>query len=152
LFICLDLTNNSLTIVPTLTGLSETLLNLVLRRNQLCTIDSNVLRIYSALQTLEIDQNPLHCDCHLNSLSSSVNRTQIKITGLCQSPMSRRNTNVIDVLDAYLSCHADTLPQCTYLVKTEHEESSSSSTTTTTMTTTYNPTTTTIIKGYVRFE
>jgi len=64
----LDLTNNSLTSVPILNNLNESLQSLSLKRNQICTIDETILNSYDKLQTIELNQNPLHCDCRLDSI------------------------------------------------------------------------------------
>ncbi|UJR23394.1 hypothetical protein I4U23_026402 [Adineta vaga] len=109
----LDLRNNSLKIFPLLTKLNETLQILSLRRNQLCTIEMNSLNFYSNLLTLELDQNPLHCDCRMER-----NFKQMKITGQCESPPERRNVNLNELPNEQFSCSILTTSQCNYLTRT----------------------------------
>ncbi|CAF1036442.1 unnamed protein product [Rotaria sp. Silwood1] len=132
----LDLRNNSLRTFPLLTKLNETLQILSLRRNQICTIDQHILNYYQNLQTLELDQNPLHCDCRMKR-----DFKQIKVTGQCQSPSEQRNINLNELPNEQLACSMMTTPQCSYLTRTIVD-----SETDTTITTTVAATTTTIVK------
>ncbi len=132
----LDLTNNSLTIIPRLNNLNETLQILSLRRNQICTIDQSIFSYYQTLHTLELDQNPLHCDCRLGENIQNLFRIKNKINGQCQSPPERRNINLMDLSNEQLPCSLMTLPQCTYLIKTEQETTTATTTTTILKTTT----------------
>ncbi|CAF0868055.1 unnamed protein product [Rotaria sordida] len=108
----LDLKNNSLKTFPLITKLNETLQILSLRRNQICTIDQHLINFYQNLHTLELDQNPLHCDCRLKR-----DFKQIKITGQCQSPPERRNINLNELPNEQFACSMMTTPQCSYLTK-----------------------------------
>lgn len=135
-FGCLDLANNSLSAIPQLTNLNETLQVLSLRRNQLCTIDENLLRAFQTLTTLELDQNPLHCDCRLGPKDQSRWSPRVKLTGQCHSPPERRNLNLINLPVETLACSSDTLPQCAYLAKIEPETTTIASTTTSEVVTT----------------
>ena len=94
---------------------------LSLRRNQICTFDQSMINYYHTLQTLELDQNPLHCDCRLGENIQNFFPKKIKINGQCQSPPERRNVNLIDLPNEQLPCSLITLPQCIYLIKTEQE-------------------------------
>lgn len=130
-----------MTVFPLFANLNETLQTLSLRRNQLCTIDFNGLQSYRALNRLELDQNPLHCDCRLNLASETILRSKIQITGQCQTPIERRNFNVIDLPYEQLPCSSQTSTQCLYLTKIEPQTTSTmqmtqKTITTTTMTTT----------------
>jgi len=145
LSLLLDLANNSLTTIPIFINLNETLQSLSLRRNQICTIDQSIFNYYQTLQTLEVDQNPLHCDCLLGHHSRDLFRSKNKITGQCQSPPERRNINLIDLSNELLSCSTMTLPQCAYLTKTVQERTTKTTTTTTTTTVTTSELTTTIV-------
>ncbi|UJR25504.1 hypothetical protein I4U23_006850 [Adineta vaga] len=120
----LDLTNNSLTTIPFLSNLNETLQSLSLRRNQICTIDQSIVNYYQLLQTLEFDQNPLHCDCHFGRNLQEIFRSKAKVTGQCQSPPERRNINLIDLPNEQLPCSSLTLSQCSSLIKTVLETTS----------------------------
>jgi hypothetical protein len=93
-------------------------------------IDQSIMNYYQTLHTLELDQNPLHCDCRLGENIQNLFRTKIKITGQCQSPPERRNLQLIDVSNEQLPCSLITLPQCTYLIKTEQELTTTLKTTT----------------------
>jgi hypothetical protein len=130
-FYLLDLTNNSLTIIPLLNNLNETLQILSLRRNQICTIDQSILNFYRILHTLELEQNPIHCDCRLGENIRNLFRLKNQINGQCQSPPERKNINLIDLSNEQLPCSLMTLPQCTYLIKTEPETTTKTTTTTT---------------------
>jgi hypothetical protein len=130
------LTNNSLTTFPVLNNLNQTLQILSLRRNQICTIDQSILNYYQSLQILELDQNSLHCDCQLGENLLNLFRSKTKITGQCQSPPERRNVNLMDLSNERLPCSSNTLPQCTYLTKTEPKTTTTTTTTTTTVLTT----------------
>ncbi|CAF3986857.1 unnamed protein product, partial [Rotaria sp. Silwood1] len=134
----LDLRNNSLRTFPLLTKLNETLQILSLRRNQICTIDQHILNYYQNLQTLELDQNPLHCDCRMKR-----DFKQIKVTGQCQSPSEQRNINLNELPNEQLACSMMTTPQCSYLTRTIVD---SETDTTTTATAAAATTTTTIVK------
>ena len=129
-FLCfrLDLTNNSLTMIPILINLNETLQILSLRFNQIHTIDHSTINYYQTLHTLELDQNPLECDCHLNKNIQNLLRSKTKITGQCQLPLERRNINLIDLSDEHLSCHSTTLLQSTHSTKTDQEATTKSET------------------------
>ncbi|CAF4029464.1 unnamed protein product [Rotaria sp. Silwood2] len=139
----LDLRNNSLKTFPLLTKLNETLQILSLRRNQICTIDQRFLNFYLNLHTLELDQNPLHCDCRMKR-----DFRQIKITGQCQSPPERRNININELPNEQLACSMITIPQCSYLTRTIID-SEADATTTTATTATTTTTITTIVKTTV---
>ncbi|CAF4347712.1 unnamed protein product, partial [Adineta steineri] len=130
------LTNNSLTIIPLLINLNETLQSLSLQRNQICTIDQSILNYYQTLHTIEFDQNPLHCDCHLGENVRNLFHSKTKITGQCQSPPERRNNNLMDLSNEQLTCSSKTLPECAYLIESEHETTTPPTTTTTTIATT----------------
>jgi hypothetical protein len=93
------------------------------------------MNYYQNLHTLELDQNPLHCDCGLGENIPNLFRTKMKITGQCQSPPERRNTYLIDLSEEQLACSLVTLPQCTYLIKTEQEPTTMITKTFTTTTT-----------------
>ncbi len=121
----LDLRNNSLKTFPLLTKLNETLQILSLRRNQLCTIEQSSLNFYPNLHTLELDQNPLHCDCRMGR-----NFKQIKITGQCESPPERRNINLNELPTQQFTCSIMTTSQCTYLTKTIVDSEKDTTTTT----------------------
>ncbi|CAF3716867.1 unnamed protein product [Adineta steineri] len=140
----LDLTNNSLTIIPLLINLNETLQSLSLQRNQICTIDQSILNYYQTLHTIEFDQNPLHCDCHLGENVRNLFHSKTKITGQCQSPPERRNNNLMDLSNEQLTCSSKTLPECAYLIESEHETTTPPTTTTTIATTTITTLRTTI--------
>jgi len=126
----LDLRNNSLKTFPLLIKLNETLQILSLRRNQLCTIEQSSLNYYLNLLTLELDQNPLHCDCQMDR-----NFKQIKISGQCESPPERRNIDLNQLPNEQLACSIMTTSQCTYLTKTIVDDEKDSTTTTTVKTT-----------------
>ncbi|CAF0918568.1 unnamed protein product [Adineta ricciae] len=121
----LDLSNNSLTAIPYLINLNETLQSLSLRRNQICIIDQAILNYYQTLQTLELDQNPLHCDCHLGQSTHDLFRTKLKVTGQCQSPPDRQHINLVDLPNEQLPCSYMTLPQCATMIKSSPETTSS---------------------------
>ncbi|CAF1412107.1 unnamed protein product [Adineta ricciae] len=143
----LDLRNNSLKSFPLLTKLNETLQILSLRRNQICTIDTSALNFYRNLLTLELDQNPLHCDCRMER-----NFRQLKISGQCESPPERRNVNLNELPNEPFACSLITTPQCTYLTKTimnDDERKPLITTTTTTMTSTTITTETTSVMKIV---
>ncbi len=125
----LDLRNNSLKIFPLLSKLNETLQILSLRRNRLCTIDQYSLNFYENLLTLELDQNPLHCDCRM-----AREFKQIKITGQCESPPERRNVNLNQLPNETFTCSIMTTSQCTYLTRTTMDSEKDITTTTTTTT------------------
>ncbi|CAF4003224.1 unnamed protein product [Adineta steineri] len=129
----LDLRNNSLKTFPLLIKLNETLQILSLRRNQLCTIEKHSLNFYHNLLTLELDQNPLHCDCRMER-----NFKQIKLTGQCESPPERRNVNLNELPNEQFTCSMMTTSQCNYLTKTiiDSEKDTTTATTTTTTKTT----------------
>jgi hypothetical protein len=80
-----------------------------------------MIHYYQTLQTLELDQNPLHCDCRFGENIQNLFRMKNKMTGQCQSPPERRNIQLIDLSNEQLPCSLITLPQCTYLIKTEQE-------------------------------
>ncbi len=125
-FLCFqDLRNNSLKIFPRFNKINETLQILSLRRNQLCTIESSALNFYPNLLTLELDQNPLHCDCRMER-----NFKQIKITGQCESPPERKNIDLNELPNEQFTCSIMTTSQCTYLTKTLMANEKDSSTTT----------------------
>lgn len=120
--------------------LNETLQILSLRRNQICTLDQYTLSFYQNLQTLELDQNPIHCDCRMKR-----DFKQIKVSGQCQSPPERRNMNLNELPDGQLACSIITTPQCSYLTRTMIDSEVDTVTTTTgTATKTVTSTTTTI--------
>jgi len=131
----LDLTNNSLTSVPILNNLNESLQSLSLKRNQICTIDETILNSYDKLQTIELNQNPLHCDCRLDGIVKKLIESKKTLNGLCQSPIEQRNKPLNSLIHGNLSCSLLTLPQCTYLIKTKKDISTTTVTTTTTTTT-----------------
>ena len=126
----LDLRNNSLTTFPLLMKINGTLQSLSLRRNQLCTIEQSELNFYPNLQTLELDQNPLHCDCRMER-----NFRQIKVTGQCESPPERRNVNLNELPNEQFACSMMTTSQCNYLTRTMINYDKDSTATTKTMTT-----------------
>ena len=65
----LDMQNTSLKQMPYFKGLNRTLLNLNLAQNSLCNINSNNLKhFYSKLKYLNLNSNPLNCDCNLLGL------------------------------------------------------------------------------------
>ena len=134
LSLSLDLRNNSLQSIPLWIKLNGTLQVLSLRRNQLCTIDQQALSFYRSLVTLELDQNPLHCDCRM-----ARNFQQVKITGQCESPPERRTVSLNELPHEQFACSMLTMPQCTHLTKTvaQYKEDD---------TTTIAPTTTTMEK------
>jgi len=136
----LDLRNNSLKIFPLFTKLNETLQIVSLRRNQLCTIESVALNYYIHLQTLELEQNPLHCDCRMERKFR-----EIKITGQCESPPERRNVLLSQLPNESFACSIMTTSQCSYITKTIVEKQTEPTTITTTTTTT----TTTTVKNIV---
>lgn len=127
----LDLRNNSLTTFPQLMKINETLQSLSLRRNQLCTIEQSTLNFYPNLQTLELDQNPLHCDCRIGR-----DFRQIKVTGQCESPPERRNVNINELPNEQFTCSMMTTSQCNHLTKTmmNYDRDFTTTTTTTRMT------------------
>ncbi|CAF3357050.1 unnamed protein product [Rotaria sp. Silwood1] len=131
----LDLTNNSLTVIPLLNNLNETLQILSIRLNQIYTIDSSIINYYQTLHTLELDRNPLDCDCQLNKNIQHLFRLKMKITGQCQSPIEHRNRNLIDLSDEQLSCHLINLPQNKFLTKIEQKIATLTTNTTTIKTT-----------------
>ncbi|CAF2747112.1 unnamed protein product [Rotaria sp. Silwood2] len=126
----LDLTNNSLTTIPLLNNLNETLQILSLRLNRIHTIDSLTINYYQTLHTLELDLNPLDCDCQLNKNIQDLFRLKIKITGQCHSPTEHRNINLIDLSDEQLSCHLINLSQNIVLTKIEQTTTLTTNTTT----------------------
>lgn len=130
MFFSLDLTNNSLAIIPILNNLNDTLQILSLRRNQICTIDRITMEYYRNLHTFELEQNPLHCDCRLGENIVKYFRTKTKFNGQCQSPPERRNFELIELSNERLPCSFVTLPQCTHLIKTELETTTTTSTST----------------------
>ena len=141
-FVYLDLRNNSLKNFPLLTKLNETLQILSLRRNQICTIDTSALNFYRNLLTLELDQNPLHCDCRMER-----NFRQLKISGQCESPPERRNVNLNELPNEPFACSLITTPQCAYLTKTiMNDDERKPTTTATTTRTTITTETTTVMK------
>ncbi|CAF3713529.1 unnamed protein product [Rotaria socialis] len=139
----LDLRNNSLKTFPLLTKINETLQTLFLRRNLICTIDQYFLNFYQNLQTLELDQNPLHCDCRMKK-----DFKQMKVTGQCQSPPERQNVNLNELPNEQFTCSMLTTPQCSYLTKAtlDNEKDITTKIITTTKTTTRTATMATTIK------
>ncbi|CAF1009906.1 unnamed protein product, partial [Rotaria sordida] len=131
----LDLTNNSLTIIPLLNHLNETLQILSLRLNRIHTIDSLTINYYQILHTLELDQNPLDCNCQLNKNIQDLFRLKIKITGQCQTSSEHGNINLIDLSDELLSCHLINLSQNKFLTKIEQKLTTLTTNTTTLKTT-----------------
>ncbi|CAF0899408.1 unnamed protein product [Rotaria sordida] len=131
----LDLTNNSLTIIPLLNHLNETLQILSLRLNRIHTIDSLTINYYQILHTLELDQNPLDCNCQLNKNIQDLFRLKIKITGQCQTSSEHGNINLIDLSDELLSCHLINLSQNKFLTKIEQKTTTLTTNTTTLKTT-----------------
>jgi hypothetical protein len=124
IFFYLDLRNNSLKTFPLLTKLNQTLQILSLRRNELCTITPYSINFYQNLHTLELDQNPLHCDCRMER-----NFKQIKISGQCESPPERRNVNLNELPNEQFTCSIMTTPQCSYITKTIIETETTTTTT-----------------------
>lgn len=122
----LDLRNNSLTAIPQLVKVNGTLQSLSLRRNQLCTIEQSVVNFYPNLLTLEVDQNPLHCDCRMGR-----DFRQVKVTGQCESPPERRNVNLNELPNEQFTCSMMTTAQCNYLTKTVMNYDKDSTTATT---------------------
>ncbi|CAF3587244.1 unnamed protein product [Rotaria sordida] len=131
----LDLTNNSLTIIPLLNHLNETLQILSLRLNRIHTIDSLTINYYQILHTLELDQNPLDCNCQLYKNIQDLFRLKIKITGQCQTSSEHGNINLIDLSDELLSCHLINLSQNKFLTKIEQKLTTLTTNTTTLKTT-----------------
>ncbi|CAF0953482.1 unnamed protein product, partial [Rotaria sordida] len=131
----LDLTNNSLTIIPLLNHLNETLQILSLRLNRIHTIDSLTINYYQILHTFELDQNPLDCNCQLNKNIQDLFRLKIKITGQCQTSSEHGNINLIDLSDELLSCHLINLSQNKFLTKIEQKITTLTTNTTTLKTT-----------------
>lgn len=93
--------------------INATLQSLSLRRNQLCTMEQSGLNFYPNLLTLELDQNPLHCDCRLGR-----DFRQVKVTGQCESPPERRNVHLHELPNEQFTCSMMTTSQCNYLTKT----------------------------------
>jgi len=94
------------------------------------------LNFYRILHTLELEQNPIHCDCRLGKNIRNLFRLKNKINGQCQSPPEQKNINLIDLSNEQLPCSLITLAQCTYLIKTELETTTTTTNTATTLETT----------------
>ncbi|CAF1335870.1 unnamed protein product, partial [Didymodactylos carnosus] len=141
------LRNNSLSSIPLLVTLNDTLQTLVLRRNRLCTLDYSTLKYYTQLTSIELDQNPLHCNCLMKNIGKwfKIANKLKESTGKCESPPSKRNVNLIDLNNKDLICSLpeQTTPQCQYLneqdsrkeMDKDDEESQTITITTTTTTT-----------------
>lgn len=89
-----------------LTNLNDTLQILTLRLNHIRSMDSLLMKFYQLLHTIELDQNPLECDCQLDKTVQELQRSKIKITGQCQSLSEHRNINLIDLSNEQLPCHS----------------------------------------------
>ena len=126
-----DLRNNSLQSIPNFFKINATLQSLSLRRNQICTIEKSTFRFFGNLFNLELDQNPLHCDCRMNK-----NFHSVKVSGQCESPPERRNVNLNELPDEPFPCSILTMGQCHYLAKTISEYQEENLTTSTVKTTT----------------
>ncbi len=65
----LDMQNSSLNQMPYFESLNQSLITFNLANNQLCNINANNLRkYYNKLKYLNLNSNPLKCDCNLISL------------------------------------------------------------------------------------
>ena len=65
----LDMQNSSIAQTPYFLGLNRTLLSFNLAQNKLCHLNANNLRkLYYKLKYLNLNANPLSCDCHLAGL------------------------------------------------------------------------------------
>ncbi len=65
----LDIQNAQLTRMPYLTGLNSSLVTLNVAQNLICNVNGqNIRRAYPKLKNLNLNSNPLKCDCHLISL------------------------------------------------------------------------------------
>ena len=85
-------------------NLNETLQILLVGLNQIHTIEKSTINYYSVLHKIELDQNPLNCNCHIDQNIYDLIRSNITITGQCQSPIERRNINLIDLIHQQSSC------------------------------------------------
>lgn len=121
---------------PFWTNLNETLQILSLRRNEICQIDEKIFKFYPNLNTIELDQNPLHCDCRFDRFRRLLSQTTKKITGQCQTPIEFQNRPFVDLPVESLRCSSETHRQCRFLSPIPTETSTIASTTTTIMMTT----------------
>ena len=156
----LDMQNSSITQMPYFLGLNRTLLSFNLAQNKLCHLNANNLRkLYYKLKYLNLNSNPLSCDCNLaglrqwiddlamlntidlnSSFNSSADLNQFQrdpvINWKCASPnlLSNKYLNRLNAKD--LVCSSEQAEKCAL-----DEDDSIRATTTTAKTSPYSTTT-----------
>ena len=85
----LDMQNSQLTSIPYLTGLNNSLITLNMAQNAICHVNgANVRRAYPKLRHLNLNLNPLKCDCHLASLRQWLDDTAAILASMSTVPTS----------------------------------------------------------------
>lgn len=107
----LYLNNNDLHYLP-VDKLGAALKKLHLRENNLDAIDEMILKkILSGEMEADLQENPIHCDCHLRPLRQFVDQfpkaPEFMESILCSSPSSLEGQLLIHVDEALLICPAE---------------------------------------------
>ena len=140
----IEIQNSSLNQFPYFSGLSRSLLSVNVAQNQICNVNSvNLRSVYSRLKNLNLNQNPLYCDCALNGLKKWLNDNEANLDmgWKCAQPARLKNKFISQINFNDFVC--DSEARCN-LDEDEIMFRRSQSTTTTTTTTTTSTTTTTI--------
>ncbi|XP_064622151.1 leucine-rich repeats and immunoglobulin-like domains protein 1 isoform X3 [Lineus longissimus] len=90
-------------------GLEGSLQQLVLDSNKINSIDNCTFRDFTVLRDLNLDGNPLHCDCRLLWLKNWMNKqlsdtAKTNILWECSSPPSNRDRHFRFVAEKDLTC------------------------------------------------
>lgn len=141
----LDMQNSSLTQMPYFISLNNTLTALNLAQNQICHVNSNNLRsVYAKLKNLNLNMNPLKCDCNMIGLREWISEISEPNTASwkCSSPNLNKN-KLVNQLHSNYDFNCDLATDEIACSLDEDEVMFRKSTTTTTTTTTSTSTTST---------
>lgn len=100
----LDLSHNQFTRIPYFGHLNNTLINLMLDNNEICTVNMNNLhRSYGKLINLNLNSNKLFCDCNLlnlrNWLMTNSKLDYMHLNWRCKSGPDHLNDRLFSTID-----------------------------------------------------
>jgi len=142
----LDMQNNSLSQMPYFVSLNNTLTVFNLAQNQICHVNSNNLKsMYGKMKNLNLNMNPLKCDCNLIGLREWIDISEpSSASWKCSSPIINKNKLVNQLNSNYdFNCDLASDEIACSLDQDEAMFKISTTTTTTTSTTTFSTTSTT---------